>query len=137
MHLSFSGVHLKICYAVIVPTNRRYNRFFMQSVTIRDLKNNTALMTKHLEKGSPVFVTKHGKPIGVTLPLDDSLVNQSIKELLFFDLYNKGEISFGKLAEFLHVSKVHLRKMFVALEMPVIDYAPSDIEDEMKVFDAL
>lgn len=109
----------------------------MHSVTIRDLKNNPATMTRHLENGKSVFLTKHGRPIGITLPLDDNLVNQSIKELLFFDLYKRGEISFGKLAEFLNVSKVRLRKMFAALDMPVIDYAPSEIEDEMKVFASL
>jgi antitoxin (DNA-binding transcriptional repressor) of toxin-antitoxin stability system len=110
---------------------------FMHSITIRDLKNNPAIMTHHLEAGNSVFLTKHGKPIGITLPLDDSLVNQGIKELLFFDLYKKGEISFGKLAEFLDVSKARLRKMFVALDMPVIDYAPSEVEDELKILDML
>ena len=110
---------------------------FMHSITIRDLKNNPATMTHHLEEGSSVFVTKHGKPIGITLPLDESLVNQGIKELFFFDLYKQGEISFGKLAEFLDVSKEKLRKMFVALDMPVIDYAPSEVDDELKLLDSL
>ncbi|MEE9354590.1 MAG: UPF0175 family protein [Methylococcaceae bacterium] len=109
----------------------------MHSITIRDLKNNPAIMTRHLEAGDSVFITKHGKPIGITLPLDDSLVNQGIKELLFFDLYKKGEISFGKLAEFLDVSKARLRKMFVALDMEVIDYAPNEVEDELKILDML
>ncbi len=109
----------------------------MRSVTIRDLKNNPATMTHHLEDGDAVFVTKHGKPIGITLPLDDSWVNQGIKELFFFDLYNKGEISFGKLAEFLDVSKKRLRKMFVALDMPVIDYDPREVKEELKILDSL
>ena len=109
----------------------------MYSITIRDLKNNPAIMTHHLEEGRPVFVTKHGKPIGITLPFDDSLVNQSIKELFFFDLYKQGEISFGKLAEFLDVSKEHLRKMFVALDLPVIDYPPSEVDDELKTLDSM
>ncbi|HHS92851.1 MAG TPA: hypothetical protein ENK82_05845 [Campylobacterales bacterium] len=106
----------------------------MESVTIRDLKNNPATMTTHLEKGNPVFVTKHGKPIGITVPLDNMVMNQSIKELLFFDLYKKDEISFGKLAEFLDVSKDKLRKMFVAMDMPVIDYSPSDVLEEIEAF---
>ncbi|NEW60719.1 hypothetical protein GSY74_05435 [Sulfurovum sp. bin170] len=109
----------------------------MKSVSIRDLKNNPATMTAHLEEGNSVFVTKHGKPIGVTIALTDSMVNQSIKELLFFDLYNKGEISFGKLAQFLDVKKEKLRKMFIALNMPTIDYEPSDVLDELKVFENL
>lgn len=87
----------------------------MESVTLRDIKNNPATMTAHLAKGNPVFVTKHGKPIGITLPLDDSMVNQSIKELLYFDLYKKDEISFGKLAEFLGVRKDKLRRMFASM----------------------
>jgi len=106
----------------------------MESVTLRDIKNNPATMTAHLAKGNPVFVTKHGKPIGITLPLDDSMVNQSIKELLYFDLYKKDEISFGKLAEFLGVRKDKLRRMFASMNMPVIDYDVSDVLDELNAF---
>jgi len=109
----------------------------MQSVTIRDLKNNPANMTHHLEKGVPVFLTKHGRPIGISLPLDNSLVNRSVKELFFFDLYNKGEISFGKLASFLEVSKARLREMFTALNMPIIDYPANEVEDELKLLNNL
>ena len=109
----------------------------MHSVTIRDLKNNPSSMTHHLANGVPVFLTKHGRPIGITLPLDDSLINRSIKELFFFDLYNKGEISFGKLSSFLEVSKARLREMFVALDMPVIDYPVSEIKDELKLLNNL
>lgn len=106
----------------------------MQSVTIRDLKNNPATMTAHLEQGQPVFVTKHGKPIGITLPLDESMIDQSIKEMLFFHLYKEGEISFGKLAEFLDLSKEKLRKMFASLDMPVIDYDPKEVMAELEAF---
>ncbi len=106
----------------------------MESITLRDIKNNPATMTSYLSKGKAVFLTKHGKPIGITLPLDDSIVNQSIKELLYFDLYKKGEISFGKLAEFLGVRKDKLRRMFASMNMPVIDYSASDVEDELKAF---
>jgi len=106
----------------------------MESVTLRDIKNNPATMTSYLLEGKPVFVTKHGKPIGITLPLDDSMVNQSIKELLYFDLYKKDEISFGKLAEFLGVRKDKLRRMFASMDMPVIDYDASEVLDELKAF---
>jgi predicted HTH domain antitoxin len=91
-------------------------------------------MTGHLANGETVFVTKHGKPIGVTLPLDDSIVNQSLKEILFFDLYKKGEISFGKLAEFLGVRKDKLRRMFVSLNMPIIDYDVNEVARELEAF---
>jgi len=106
----------------------------MNSVTLREIKNNPATMTSHLTEGNPVFVTKHGKPIGVTLPLNNNMVDQSIKELLYFDLYKKDEISFGKLAEFLGVRKEKLRNMFAALNMPVIDYQANEVIEELKAF---
>ena len=91
-------------------------------------------MTKYLANSETVFITKHSRPIGVTLPLDDSIVNQSIKELLYFDLYKRDEISFGKLAEFLGVRKDKLRRMFASMEMPVIDYDASDVVNELQAF---
>ncbi len=109
----------------------------MQSLTINDLKNNPTRITSYLERGMPVFLTKHSQPIGITVPLDDSIVNQSIKELLLFDLYKTGEISFGKLAELLNVNKEKLRKMFITLNMPVINYSPDEIKDELELLDNL
>jgi predicted HTH domain antitoxin len=112
-------------------------RHLMQSLSIRELKNNPTMITRYLEGGIPVFLTQHNKPIGITLPLNESIVNQSIKELLYFDLYKSGEISFGKLAEFLEVSKDKLRNIFVSLNMPVIDYSPDEVKDELELLDNL
>jgi len=106
----------------------------MQSLTIREIKNNPATMTAPLESGNCVFITKHGKPIGITLPLTDNIIDHSIKELLYFDLYKKNLISFGKLAEFLNVRKDKLRKMFTAMGMPIIDYSAKDVQDELEAF---
>jgi len=109
----------------------------MQSVTINELKNNTTTISSCLAIGIPIFLTEHSKPIGVTIPLKDNIVDQSIKELLLFDLYKTGEISFGKLAELLNVSKEKLRNMFITLNMPVINYSTDDIKDELELLDNL
>ena len=105
----------------------------MQSIAINDLKNSPTTITNFLEQGIPVFLTKNSKPIAITVPIDDSIVNQSIKELLLFDLYQTGEISFGKLSELLNVSKEKLRNMFATLNMPVINYSPDEIKAELKL----
>ena len=105
----------------------------MHSVTIRDIKNNPATMVSQLEKGNSVFLTKHGKAIGVTIPLDDAIVDKSVKEILYLDLYKKGEISFGKLAQLMRVKKNKLRKMFASMNMPVIDYNPKEVAQELEI----
>jgi antitoxin (DNA-binding transcriptional repressor) of toxin-antitoxin stability system len=109
----------------------------MHTVTIRDIKNNPANMTAPLENGHPVFVTKHGKPIGVTIPMLNEMVDQGVKELLYFDLYDRGEISFGKLAQFLGTGKRELRKMFDAMNKSVIDYSAQSVAQELELMRSL
>lgn len=77
----------------------------MQSVAIRDLKNNPSNMTKHLENGESVFVTKHGKPVGITLPLNDDVFSLGVKKAVAVELYKMGVISLGKMAEILEIKK--------------------------------
>lgn len=77
----------------------------MQSVAIRDLKNNPSNMTKHLENGESVFVTKHGKPIGITLPLNEDFFSLGLKKAVAVELYKMGVVSLGKMAEILEIKK--------------------------------
>jgi hypothetical protein len=41
----------------------------VQTLAIGDLKNNPSTMTKFLENNEAVFIRKHSRPIGVTIPL--------------------------------------------------------------------
>ena len=77
----------------------------MQTMGVRELKNNPSTMTKYLENGESVFVTKHGKPIGITLPLNNELFSIGVKKVIAVELYKKGLLSLGKLAELLALSK--------------------------------
>ena len=62
-------------------------------------------MTKHLDAGDSVFVTKHGKPIGITLPLNDDIFSIGVKKSVAVQLYKMGLISLGKMAEILEINK--------------------------------
>jgi len=67
----------------------------MQTVTIRGLKNNPSSITKYLDKGDSVFVTRHGKPIGITLPLNEDLFSVGVKKTVAVELYKIKTISLG------------------------------------------
>ncbi len=77
----------------------------MRTMGVRELKNNPSTMTKYLENGESVFVTKHGKPIGITLPLNNELFSIGVKKVTAVELYKKGLLSLGKLAELLALNK--------------------------------
>ena len=89
----------------------------MNTVAIRDLKNNPSSMTKYLDEGSCVFVTRHGKPIGITLPLNDDVFSIGVKKSVATQLYKMEVISLGKMAEILEMTKQEAMSLLNSLDV--------------------
>ncbi len=103
----------------------------MQTVAIRDLKNNPSSMTKYLDEGSSVFVTKHGKPIGITLPINDDLFSIGLKKTVAIELYKMDLISLGKMAEMLNIPKQEAMSLLNTLNISWIDDDIKSIKSEV------
>ncbi len=106
----------------------------MQTVSIRDLKNNPSSMTKHLDAGNSVFVTKHGKPIGITLPLNDDIFSIGVKKSVAVQLYKMGLISLGKMAEILEINKRDAMALLNDLDIIWIEDGVGTIQQEIQAF---
>ncbi len=105
----------------------------MQTVAIRDLKNNPSNMTKYLENNESVFITKHSRPIGITLPLNDDTLSIGIKNLVAIEQYQNGLISLGKMAEFLEISKQESMSLVNRLGIDWLDYDDNELENQLDV----
>ena len=105
----------------------------MQTVAIRDLKNNPSNMTKYLENNESVFITKHSRPIGVTLPLNDDTLSVGIKNLVALEQYKNGLISLGKMAEFLEISKQEAMSLVNRLGIDWLDYDENELDAQLDV----
>lgn len=105
----------------------------MQSVAIRDLKNNPSNMTKYLENNESVFITKHSKPIGITIPLNDDTLSIGLKKVVAIEQYKEGMISLGKMAEFLEISKKEAMHLLNRLNIDWLEYDKEDLDAQMKV----
>ena len=105
----------------------------MQTVAIRDLKNNPSNMTKFLENNESVFITKHSRPIGITLPLNDDTLSIGIKNLVAIEQYQKGAISLGKMAEFLEISKEEARSLVHRLGIDWLGYEEEELESQVNI----
>ena len=104
----------------------------MRTVAIRDLKNNPSNMTKYLENNESVFITKHSRPIGITLPLNDDTLSIGIKNLVAIEQYKKGIISLGKMAEFLKISKQEAMSLVNRLGIDWLDYDKEELENQVQ-----
>ena len=104
----------------------------MHSVAIRDLKNNPSNMTKFLEKGEPVFVTKHGKPVGITLPINNDVFSLGVKKAVAVELYKMDVISLGKMAELLELKKQEAMSLLNSANVNWLEDDAKIIENEAK-----
>ena len=105
----------------------------MQTVAIRDLKNNPSNMTKYLENNESVFITKHSRPIGITLPLNDDTLSVGIKNLVAIEQYKNGLISLGKMADFLEISKQEAMSLVNRLGIDWLDYDENELDGQLDI----
>ena len=94
----------------------------MQSVEIKEIKNNPSVITKKVEnKNDYLFISKRGKPIAVTLSLDNEIFDHGFKKWILIKVYKKGDISLGQLAKALKMSYEDTMTMLETLDIDVID----------------
>jgi antitoxin (DNA-binding transcriptional repressor) of toxin-antitoxin stability system len=93
----------------------------MQAVAVKDLRNHPSHLTGPLERNEHVVITRHGKPIGVAVPLNDENLSIGLARATALQAWRAGEISLGKMAELVQMDKNELRALVAGLELPIID----------------
>lgn len=106
----------------------------MQTIGIKDLQINPAILTRSLEAEEYTMITKRSKPIGMAISFNDKIVTQGLKTALMIDAYKNGYLSLGQVAKALDLPKEKIMKMLSTMGVDVIDY---DFEDDMKNMDSL
>jgi predicted HTH domain antitoxin len=106
----------------------------MQTIGIKELQTNPALLTKTLESKEYMMFTKHSKPIGLAISFDDRIVTEGLKTALMIDAFKNGLLSLGQLSKGLEKSTQETLKMLSAMGMDVIDY---DFDDDLKAIETL
>ncbi len=105
----------------------------MQTIGIKDLQLNPAILTKSLQNDEYTMITKHSKPIGMALSFNDAILSNGLKTALMVDAYKKGYISLGQLAKSLDIPHKRAMKMLSLMKIDVVDY---DFNDDVKFLDS-
>ena len=90
-------------------------------------------MTKYLKEGESVFVTKHNKPIGITIPLNDDVLSIGIKKAVAIEQYKMGLISIGKMAQLLSISKTKAIRLLNDLNIDWLDYDADELKEQLDI----
>jgi len=105
----------------------------MQTIGIKDLQINPAILTRSLEADEYTMITKRSTPIGLAISFNDTIITEGLKTSLMVDAYKQGLLSLGQVAKALEMPKEKVMKMLSMMGIDVIDY---DFEDDIKNLDS-
>lgn len=105
----------------------------MQTVGIKELQTNPAILTKALQSCEYAMITKRSKPLGVAISFDDVILSHGLKTSLLLEAYRGGNLSLGQLSSSLEIPKEKAMKMLSLLGIDIIDY---EFEEDLKNLDS-
>lgn len=70
----------------------------MRTFTVRDLREHTGELIRGAENGELSIITKHGTPVFVAVPFDETLLREGVSVALAIKLFDEERISLSRAA---------------------------------------
>ena len=106
----------------------------MDAFTIRDLRERTGELIRGAEAGELSIVTKHGQPVFVAVPFDETLLKEGVGVALAVRLFDDEVISLGKAAKLAGMPQAEFIDLLGALKIPVVRYDKDELQQELATF---
>ncbi len=107
----------------------------MDTFTVRDLRERTGELIRDAESGELSVITKHGRPVFVAVPFDETLIKSGLLLSLAIKLYKDDVVSLSKAAKLASYSIEAFTKELAKQNIPAIQYSVDELENELKTFD--
>lgn len=107
----------------------------MDAFTIRDLRERTGELIRDAEEGRLSIVTKHGQPVFVAVPFDETLLKAGVGVALAVKLFDDEVVSLGKAAKLAGMPQGEFIDYLGALKIPVVRYGKDELQQELTAFE--
>ncbi|MFT4101840.1 MAG: UPF0175 family protein [Burkholderiaceae bacterium] len=108
----------------------------MQTFTIRELRERSGDLSREAEEGRLALVTRHGRPLFISVPFTDDLLEAGVHTALAVTLFKSGELTPARAAKLARMSLPQFLAHLSARGIPVVDYDPAELEQELAAFNA-
>lgn len=109
----------------------------MDTFTIRDLRERTGDLVRGAEAGKLSIITKHGQPVFLAVPFDETLVKEGVRIDLAIKLFDENVLSTGQAAKLAGLPLAEFLRICSEQGVPVVRYEPNEIEEELKAVNEL
>ncbi len=106
----------------------------MRTFTVRDLREHAGELIRGAENGELSVVTKHGTPVFVAVPFDETLLREGVGTALAIKLFDEERISLGRAAKLAGLSVSAMIDMLGRHGIAVIRTTDEDLERELADF---
>lgn len=106
----------------------------MQTVGIKALQTNPGVLSKALDSGDYLLITRHGKPLGIAAAFDDGLLDLGFRKWIALRSFQAGDLSLGKVAQVFGKPKAETTRLLAELGIPIADY---DLAEDLETLELL
>lgn len=106
----------------------------MHAFTFRDLRKRTGELIRSAESGELAIITRHGTPVFVAVPFDETLLREGVCAALAIKLFDEELISLSRAARMAGLSVSEMIGMLGKHGVAVIRTTAEDLERELADF---
>ncbi len=108
----------------------------MNTFSIRDLRERTGELVRTAEAGELSVVAKHGHPVFVAVPFNETLISNGVNVALALKLFRDHVVSIGRATKLAGMTKVKFISLLGAHGIPAVDYPADEIDQELALLSA-
>lgn len=108
----------------------------MHTFTIRELRERSGDLSREAEEGRLALVTRHGRPLFVSVPFTEDLLETNVHTVLAVHLFKSGGMTSARAARLARMSLPQFLAHLSAQGISVVDHDPAELEQELAAFDA-
>jgi predicted HTH domain antitoxin len=106
----------------------------MQTVGIKALQTNPGVLSKALDSGDYLLITRHGKPIGIAAAFDDGLLDLGFRKWIAVRSFQAGDLSLGQVAQVFDKPREETMWLLSELGIAIADY---DLAEDLETLELL
>ena len=107
----------------------------MDTFIVRDFRESIDTFVNDTELDKLTIVTKHGKPVFVTVPFSKEIVKSGVMFVLAARFFQDGIMSIGRAALFAGCSTSEFIDYLGKAGIPSVHYSAEELEQELYVID--
>lgn len=103
----------------------------MKAIGVRALRENPGVLSQYAGKGEFVLVTNRNKPISLSVPFSDELIESGVHINIAVILYEDGVLTLTKAAKLARLPVEGFMKKLVSLGVVSVDQSVEELDSDL------